>query len=129
MSGKRFFLDTNAIVALLAGNKTLLDMIQNADLIATSVICSIEFLSFNGLSHADRILFQTFLHRIDVFDLCAGDTELIERVLEIRMHKQLKLPDAIIAATASIQQCMLVTADERLLKTDGIKTLPYPVKG
>ncbi len=123
--GKRFFLDTNAIVALLTGNKPLLNLLHNADCIATSVICAIEFLSFSGLSEADRTLFQKFLQRVDVFDLCAQDSELIERILAIRMHRQLKLPDAIIAATAAVQKCTLVTADERLLKTKGIDTLPY----
>lgn len=31
MSGKRFFLDTNAIIALLRGDKVLADKLSNAE--------------------------------------------------------------------------------------------------
>lgn len=39
MNGRRYFLDTNAIVALLAGNRMLLELLNQADYVATSVIC------------------------------------------------------------------------------------------
>ena len=58
MSGNRYVLDTNAIVALLQGNSQLIQLLENADWIAVSVISQIEFLAFSGLSQDDRQLFQ-----------------------------------------------------------------------
>jgi len=48
MSGERYLLDTNAIVALLQGNSQLIQLLQNADPIGISVISKIEFLAFTG---------------------------------------------------------------------------------
>lgn len=47
MSGNRYVLDTNAIVALLQGNSQLIQLLQNADWIGVSVISQIEFLAFS----------------------------------------------------------------------------------
>lgn len=41
MSGERYLLDTNAIVALLQGNSQLIQLLQNADWIGISVISKI----------------------------------------------------------------------------------------
>jgi predicted nucleic acid-binding protein len=41
MSGNRYVLDTNAIVALLQGTPQLIQLLQNADWIAISVISQI----------------------------------------------------------------------------------------
>ncbi|MEH2001896.1 MAG: hypothetical protein V7L00_24720 [Nostoc sp.] len=61
MSGSRYLLDTNAIVALLQGNLQLLQFLQNSDWIGISIISQIEFLAFSGLSQGDRQLFQQFI--------------------------------------------------------------------
>jgi hypothetical protein len=58
MSGNRYVLDTNAIVALLQGNFQLIQLLQDADWIGVSVISKIEFLAFSGLSQEDRQLFE-----------------------------------------------------------------------
>ena len=73
MSGNRYVLDTNAIVALLQGNYQLVQLLQNADWIGVSVISQIEFLAFSGLSQDDRQLFQLFLQRVEIIGLVGGD--------------------------------------------------------
>jgi tRNA(fMet)-specific endonuclease VapC len=90
MSGNRYVLDTNAIVALLQGNPQLIQVLQNADWIGVSVISEIEFLAFSGLSQNDRLLFQQFLQRVEVVDLTAGDALLIEKIIEIRQGNDFK---------------------------------------
>ncbi|NES84731.1 MAG: type II toxin-antitoxin system VapC family toxin [Moorea sp. SIO2B7] len=108
MSGNRYFLDTNAIVALLQGNTQLIQLLQNAEWIGISVISQIEFMAFSGLAESDvpkeplrdRQLFQQFLQRVEVIGLVSIDTGLIEKIIEIRQQYRLKLPDAIIAAMA-----------------------------
>ena len=127
MSGKRFLLDTNALVQLLAGNSTLLQLLADADLITTSIICELEFLAFPDLTDADRDLLKKFLQRISVVDLLHDDTQLTSTICEIRATKQLKLPDAIIAASALHTSCTLVTADQKLLQTPGLTTIDFPL--
>ncbi|MFC2154923.1 hypothetical protein ACFLRB_00330 [Acidobacteriota bacterium] len=49
MSGKRFILDTNAIVSLLKGNESLVDSVEHAEWVGISIISKIEFLAFPEL--------------------------------------------------------------------------------
>lgn len=125
MSGNRYFLDTNAIVQLLAGNPDVLNILSKASYIAISVICELEFLAFPGLTENDRRLFDSFAKRVEVIDLCSSDSELKDRILAFRSGRKLKLPDAIIAASASVHACVLLTADKRLQKVPGLPVRIY----
>lgn len=116
MSGDRYLLDTNAIVALLQGNCQLIKLLQNTDWIGMSVISQIEFLAFPGLSQADCQLFQQFVQRVEVINLASTDIGLIERIIDIRQQFRLKLPDAIIAAMTLQNSASLVTADQEFAK-------------
>lgn len=122
MSGKRYFLDTNAIIQMLAGSRELLELLNQAEYVATSVICELEYLAFPDLSDEDKILFEQFSEQVEVTDLCSGDIQLKKLILALRSEKKLKLPDAIIAASAMQKDCTLITADDKLLKHSGIKT-------
>lgn len=102
MNGRCYFLDTNAIVQVLAGNRELLALLTDAEYVATSIICELEFLSFPSLPEEDSMLFQQFIKRIEMVDLISGDLPLKNRILEIRSARKLKLPDAIIVASSSI---------------------------
>ncbi|MBF2070684.1 type II toxin-antitoxin system VapC family toxin [Fischerella thermalis] len=125
MSGNRYLLDTNAIVALLQGNVQLLQMLQNADWIGISIISQIEFLAFSGLSQGDIQVFQQFLQRVEVVSLIAGDTVLIEEIIQLRQQYRLKLPDAIIAAMAFKTNANLVTADRELMKVSTLTVISW----
>jgi len=125
MSGKRFFLDTNTIVQTLAGNKDIHRIISEAEYIATSVICELEFLAFPKLSRKDKTLLQQFLKKIDVIDLSTNDDLLKSKIISIRQKKILRLPDAIIAASAQLNSCILLTADKSLLNHPELETLKY----
>lgn len=61
MNGNRYLLDTNAIIALLQKDASLIKLLQSADWVGISVISQLEFLAFSGLSEADKQLFQQFL--------------------------------------------------------------------
>ena len=116
MPGNRYFLDTNALVALLQGHQGLIDAVESADWVGLSVVTVLEFLGFAGLSEADRELFDAFVKRVSVLDLAAGNTELIAKTLSLRTGRHLKLPDAIIAASAITSAAILLTNDQQLLK-------------
>lgn len=125
MNGRRYFLDTNAIVQLLSGNPSILETIDEAEYIATSVICEVEFFSFSGLTEEDRNLFIEFARKIEIIDLCSSDTNLKTAIYDLRSKKQLKLPDAIIAASSRVNECILLTADKKLLKLPDIIAIGY----
>jgi tRNA(fMet)-specific endonuclease VapC len=125
MSGERYLLDTNAIVALLQGNPSLLQLLGNATWIGISVISQIESLAFSGLSPVDRQLFQQFLQRVEVVGLVAIDTGLIEKIIEVRQRDRLKLPDATIAAMAIQNSANLVTADRAFAKVAQLTVLGW----
>ena len=120
MSGKRYFLDTNAIVALLQGNSKLTGLMENAEWIGISIISQIEFLVFTGLSENDRDLFQNFLERVNVIDLSTNNLSLINAVIEIRKRYRVKLPDSIIAAMAQNNSAILITGDREFTKIDSL---------
>ena len=116
MSGNRYLLDTNAIIALLKGDSNLIEMLRDAEWIGISVISHIEFLAFSGLTEADKQLFQQFLQRVEQIDLSSQNKLLIEQIISIRQQYRLKLPDAIIAAMARTKSAKLVTRDVQLNK-------------
>ncbi|MEH2215244.1 type II toxin-antitoxin system VapC family toxin [Nostoc sp.] len=125
MSGSRYLLDTNAIVALLQGNSKLLQLLQNADWIGISIISKIEFLAFSGLSQGDRQLFEQFIQRVEVVSLTASDTMLIDQIIQLRQQYRLKLPDAIIAAMALQAIANLVTADREFAKVSTLAVIGW----
>jgi tRNA(fMet)-specific endonuclease VapC len=125
MSGKRYLLDTNAVVALLKGSATLVTLLQNADWVGISIISQIEFLAFSGLSKDDRQLFEEFIKRLEVIDLLASNSLLIEQIIQIRLQYRVKLPDAIIASTALQAGASLVTADRELTKVTSLTVVNW----
>jgi predicted nucleic acid-binding protein len=111
----RYLLDTNAVIALLQNNPTLLTQLEAAEWVAISIVTYLEFLSFSNLDRHDRALFLEFAARIDVLDLKIEQTSLIDRILELRSQNRLKLPDAIIASTSIEYAATLLTHDRQLL--------------
>ena len=114
MNGNRYLLDTNAIIQLLTGNPEIAAILKNAEYIACSVVSVIEFLAFNNLADEDRTLFQAFLEKIDVIDLISSDSALIDQIVRARNETRVKLPDAIVYASAISNSSRLVTADQKV---------------
>lgn len=116
MSGRHYLLDTNAVIQYLAGNEELAALVAEAEFLAISVISKLEFLSFPNLSAEDRAILEEFLRRVTVFDVLSGDVEQMSLTTIMRSQFGLKMPDAIIAATAAVAGCQVVTADEHFKK-------------
>jgi tRNA(fMet)-specific endonuclease VapC len=123
-NSRRFILDTNAIVSLLRGNKSLVDCVEQADWVGISIISKIEFLAFPDLSESDVNLFEEFQDRIDIIDLAHVNEHLISNIINLRkLYKKIKVPDAIIISTAIVNNCTLITADKKLHKVDEVEIL------
>jgi len=80
MSGKlRAVLDTNAVVALLAGNHSLSQKLEHAEYVGISIITYLEFLAFDGLTETDRACFETFCKRITIESLTIDNSLLLKK--------------------------------------------------
>lgn len=111
MSGKlRYVLDTNAVVSLLNGNRELATRLETAVYVGISVNTYLEFLAFDCLSDNDRNSFRLFCSRVEIVPL-ARDDELSDKTLMLRTKHRLKLPDAIIGATALCRNALIITND------------------
>lgn len=125
MNGNRYILDTNAVIALLNGKSALIELANNAEWIAISIISYLEFLSFPNLSDTDRILFNKFAERVELIDLHKDDEKLINMIIKFRNKYKIKLPDSIIISTAYCNQAKLVTADKELSKLKEVSVISF----
>ena len=93
---------------------------KGADYVGISVISYLEFLVFDGLSDTDRKSFESFCARVEVVPLSSDNTTFLTQILELRRLHRLKLPDAIIGATALSRNAHLITNDSHF---SGISSL------
>ena len=118
-----YLLDTNAVIYYFKGMQkavAVFKLIEDAnEEVNLSVITKIELLSFDNedeLKNIDRLLVNS-----RIFSL---DDEIVDKTIEVRRKYKLKLPDAIIAATAMINNLILVTHNKKdFKKTRGLKII------
>ena len=73
-----------------------------------SVITKIELLGFNAATVEEQTTTETFVNASFVFNL---DDGVINQTIDLRKQYRIKLPDAIIAATAIVYDLTLLTRD------------------
>jgi len=110
-----YLLDTNTIIYALQRQVTL----PTADY-SISIITEMELLSFPKLSQKEE---KTIRKLLGYFDIIPLNDTIKEKAISFRRTLRLKLPDAIIVATAHINKAALVTSDKALHNVPNIKTL------
>lgn len=101
-------IDTNILVDYLRGipqAQTELALYQSP---AISVISWIEVLS--GATSLTESAARTFLRSFDLLEI---DPKVAEQAVILRKTRRIKLPDAIIWATAQVHQCLLISRNTR----------------
>lgn len=115
---KAILVDTNALIYYFNGNEKVTNAIDG-EILYISAITEIELLSFSQL---DKESEQQIRYFID--DESCRLIELIsaikEQTIKIRRRHRIKLPDAIIAATALFLGIPLLTFDSGFAKVDGL---------
>ena len=106
MSGS-IFIDTNIAIYLLNGNEQIADLLDGKT-VCVSFVTELELLSKPNLSSEENSHIRAFLGQCVVMDFFPS---LKETIVEFRQTYRLKLPDAIVAATAFSLGLPLVTAD------------------
>ena len=107
-------LDTNIVVYLQKG--ILLEALPVAQY-AISVITEMELRSYPTLTESQEQWLQRLLNEIQTIGL----TDAIkEEAIKLRKEHLLKLPDAVICATAITEEALLITNDKRLHEIKGL---------
>lgn len=119
--GKRYLIDSNIFSKYLNNllpepTADLLDKIEYE----ISVISRIELLSWKDMNASQLSLLYTIFDNCLIYPL---DEEIILKTIEIRKKYKLKLPDAIIAATALTNKLTLISSDSEFEKIYGLKFL------
>jgi predicted nucleic acid-binding protein len=113
--------DSNLIIYLSKELISTDDLIDN-EVYAISVITYMEVLGYTFVSEKE----ETFVKElIQLFEIIYIDKEIVKQVIEIRKLYKIKLPDAIICATALTKKLALYTNDIRLnvIKELDVKSL------
>lgn len=125
MSGNRYLLDTNAVISIVNGNEQLITLLESSSFVAFSIISIIEFLAYSNLTEKDITVFEKMVEESSVINLRNTDKELINTITSIRKSHKIKLPDAILAATAIHYQCQIISNDKELKKITGLQILSF----
>jgi predicted nucleic acid-binding protein len=108
MSGDRIVVDTSLIINLFNGVKEVQNLITDRNLFV-SVISEIEVLSFPNITTKDSELLKGFLSECYIVDI---EPAIKDITIHIRSKFKIKLPDAVIAATAIYFDLPLFTMDK-----------------
>lgn len=106
MSGKKVLLDSNIIIYL---SKDLLDIdeiLADYDDFFISIITYMEVLGYQFEDQDEEQLISQLLEQLEIIHL---NMEIAQEVISIKQKKKIKLPDAIIFATAKKNGCDLMT--------------------
>ena len=124
-NAENYLLDSNTVIDYLEGKmpvRALEEMDKIIDQKARiSVITQMEILGWFGATSVQLNLLNEFVADAIVFDLTP---EMINRTIKIRQQYKIKLPDAIIAATALVYDLNLLSLNIRDFKNiDGLKII------
>ena len=117
MSGIDHLLDTNIVIGLLKGSEPTVMLAKASGLVlaraGVSQITRMELPGFPGLGEVEERATRAFLGLCQVV---AISDEVEARAIRLRRAGLLKLPDAIVAASALVTGAQLLTLDQRLAR-------------
>jgi predicted nucleic acid-binding protein len=116
MSGIKYLLDTNFILGLLKATPEVIAIVTERDLLASncaySAVTRMELLGYPNITSAEERLISD---RLSKFTYLSISSEVEDLAIALRRTRKLKLPDALIAATAIHYSLELLTLDQALL--------------
>ena len=124
--GQKYLIDTNSLIDAQSGKLSENGLIFFADAIndyfTVSFITYIEFLGYKAVTQANK----DFIALANVIEI---DKNIIDTCIELRKTHRIKLPDAIIAATALVKNFTIITNNEKDFENiEGLKFVnPYKV--
>jgi len=123
MNGNSIFLDTNILLYLLNGDDTISILLKDRTIVI-SFISEMELLSFKNLSAKEEKIIQELISTCTVVSI---EEDIKIKAIEIKRTYNLKLPDAIVAATSQIFNLPILTADKDYKKVKDLNLVFYEV--
>lgn len=118
MNGKCFLFDSNILIRLSKQEPEVVAFVNSCSRKFISVVTYMEVLGYPFATKTEENFVKKLLN---LFELTHIDQDIADHTVKIRKKHKIKLPDAIIAATAQVHRCKLVTANVKDFKT--IKSL------
>ncbi len=125
MGGQKYLIDTNVSIDYIG--ESIPDSVLNKldeifdELFYISVINKIELLGFAGITKNEELKFNELIKASVVLGL---NDDIVNRTIEIRKKHKIKLPDAIIIATAFENQLILITRNTKDFdKIEGVQII------
>ena len=113
MSGKTFILDTNIIIYLSQDKMKITDFASTGDRLCISIISYMESLGHPFINNEEEAIVKRLCDTCEAFNLTK---QITDKTIEIRKQFKIKLPNAIIAASALVNKATLVTANVKDFK-------------
>jgi predicted nucleic acid-binding protein len=110
----RAVLDTNILIDYLAGVEQAAAELRRYRVPLVSRISWIEVLA-GAVDEPEEPIVRAFLERLRLVEITAA---VAEEAVRIRQERHLRLPEAIILATARVEGCQLVTRNTRDFSVD-----------
>lgn len=110
-------LDSNTLIYLSKGLLSIDKVLPDGETYAVSVVTYMEVMGYPFSSQAEEELISSLFSH---FHIIMVDAVIAKRVIALRKEYKIKLPDAIICATALTHQAQLFTNDIRLRQIKGL---------
>lgn len=121
MNGGELLVDTNIIIYLVSGDQTVSEILE-AKSVYLSFITKIELFAFKQLKRQEDEVIKSI---IDNSNIIYADYKITEAAINFRRKYNLKLPDAVIAASAETHGLPLVTADTGFARLTELNIVQY----
>ena len=121
MNGNKILIDTNIALYLFNGDQDLAAELQDTEAYV-SFINELELLGYRGITEQEESWMELFLEECSIMDFNKGIKDI---TIDLRRKYKLKLPDAIIAATAIFLGIPLISADSHFDKITDLVFIKY----
>ncbi|MCL2328751.1 MAG: type II toxin-antitoxin system VapC family toxin [Bacteroidetes bacterium] len=119
MSGIRILCDTNTLIHLLGNNREVLSLLMGKQ-VSISVITELELYGKQNMTSHEISIIEVLVESCFVIDLLP---EIKQLVKNIKQKHKIKLPDAIVAATAIYLDIPLITFDTDFKNIENLKLI------
>ena len=118
-------LDSNTIIYLSKKLIKIDDILEDNTIPLVSVVTYMEVLGYDFKDDSEKNFIKKLFSFLEIVYI---DEEIAIKTIKIREENKIKLPDAIICATAIANNATLVTNDIRLKGIEGLKVKILGIK-
>lgn len=115
MNGIKYVLDTNIIIGMYERSPTVISLLKSKQVAINectySSVTRMELLGFPGITSNELNIISSLLEQMSQLSI---DRAIEDKTIQLKQQHRIKLPDAIILATAMQYNIELLTLDKKL---------------